>query len=91
VAGTLYAYTGGETLYYQQYLDDDTGKMLIAVPGGSYSMSPVDGLGYAPVPPGDGRWQGAALPPPPEPVPPAVQLPQPVTAPAPAPAPEGGE
>jgi hypothetical protein len=86
---TRYAYTGGAEMYYQDYTDDDTGRMLIAVPDGSYAMTPVNGEGTRPVPPNDGRWQWAPPPPPPVPDPPATQLPQPVTAPAPAPAPEG--
>lgn len=68
-------------MWYQAYLDSNTGKMLIAVPGGSFSMTPVDaGL---PVPPSDGRW--ADIPAPPPAAKPAV------SAPAPAPAPEGGD
>lgn len=80
-------------MYYLSYMDTDTGRMLVAVPGGSYSMTPVNGPDANPVPPNDGRWQDAPPPPPPVPDPPAVQLPQPVTAPEPepAPAPIGGD
>lgn len=55
-----YPYLGTQETWYQAYLDDDTGEMLIAVPGESYSMSPVaSGL---PVPPNDGRWETPAEP-----------------------------
>jgi hypothetical protein len=83
-----YTYLGHQELWYQAYLDDATGHMLIAVPGGGpYSMSPVEnGLT---VPPPDGRWAATVPPVPPVAVPAPVPVPQP--APAPEPAPEGGE
>lgn len=84
-----FAYLGNQTMLYQGYLDEATGRMLIAGPGNSYEMSAVDpGL---PVPPGDGRWQAAddddsapvwSSPPSPEPASEPAE---------PAPAPEGGE
>lgn len=74
-----YAYLGATTLIYQDYLDDATGKMLVAEPGGTYSMSAITN---APVPPSDGRW--AAVQPPPPASPPAPPVP-------PAPAPTGGD
>ena len=78
-----YPYLGGMELWYQGYLDTATGKMLIAQPGGTYSMFPVDpGL---PVPPSDGRWGAPAVPPA------VVPVSVPAPAPAPAPAPQGGE
>jgi len=76
-------------MYYQDYRDVSTGRMLIAEPGESYSMLAID-LNH-PVPPTDGRWAGAPPQPPPPPFVPATQLAQPVTAPAPAPAPQGGD
>jgi hypothetical protein len=78
-----YDYLGGQELWYQDYLDDATGHMLIAQPETAYSMSAVNGA--LAVPPPDGRW---AVPAPPEPPPPPVVI-QP--APAPEPAPEGGD
>lgn len=87
MAAAQYAYTGGTEMWYQQYRDTDTGRMLITEPGGSYSMEPTDpGLGLS-VPPGDGRW--LETPAPVAPAPPAP-APVPAPAPAPAPAPEGG-
>ena len=100
VAAAGYAYTGGTEMYYQQYMDNATGKMLVAQPGGVYDMfacdtGPADDDGVPtalPVPPMDGRWAGAPPPPPPIITPVPVQPPQPVTASAPAtPAPQGGE
>jgi hypothetical protein len=85
VAGP-YPYLGHQEMWYQGYLDDATGKMLIALPDESYSMSPVNEGN--PVPPNDGRW------PVPD-VPASPADPEPVwSAPAPAPEqaePEGGE
>lgn len=79
-AGTC-EYTGQFKLGYPSYRDAETGKMLVAEPGGTYSIDPVDGV--APVPPPDGRWltpgsgaggtSGGPPPPPPAvPAPPAV-------------------
>lgn len=97
MAEPLYTYTGGAEMYYQAYRDAETGRMLVAQPGGSYLMvacdqGPADENGNPtalPVPPADGRWADAPPPPPPASTPPVVQPPQPVTA-QPAPAPEGG-
>ena len=80
-----YAYLGGDTFVYRSYLDDDTGKVLIASPGGTYSMTPVDGNWS--VPPNDGRWAEPAAADPP----PVWSQPVPAPAPAPEPAPEGGD
>jgi len=68
---------------YQEYLDLDTGRMLIAAPGDDYAMTPVDPP--RPVPPADGRWEPATQLPPP-----VVFTPLPAPAPA-APASSGGE
>ena len=76
-----YLYLGTQENWYQDYLDDATGKMLAAQPGESYSMTGVNG---GPVPPTDGRWSDPSGTPEPEPV---------WSAPAPAPEqaqPEGG-
>ena len=89
MAAERYVYTGGAGMYYQDYRDLDTGKMLVAEAGGSYAMQSIDL--NRPVPPNDGRWEGAPPPPPPPVRPPVIQPPQPVVAaPAPAPDPEGG-
>ena len=56
-----YPFHGATGLSYTQYLDTGTGRMLQAVPGGSYTMAPVPGNPGLPVPPGDGLW-GPELP-----------------------------
>lgn len=69
-AGTC-EYTGQFTLGYPDYRDTETGRMLVAEPGGAYDIAAVDGV--APVPPADGRWQdGGSGGPPPPPPPPAI-------------------
>lgn len=78
-----YAYTGGATMYYQDYRDAETGKMLVASPGETYWIVAIDDTRF-PVPPSDGRWMEAPPPPPPPPS-------GPKSVSAPAPAPEGGE
>lgn len=46
-------YLGLSTLGYPSYADTDTGRMLVADPGGSYGIRAIeDGA----VPPPDGRW-----------------------------------
>jgi hypothetical protein len=79
-----FTYTGQSTLGYFSYADLDSGEMLVADPGGSYSIRAVEpGL---PVPPGDGRWTAA---PPGRPPDSRKKSPgYPVTV---RPAPEGGE
>lgn len=78
-----FTYLGGQELTYPAYKDAATDRLLVAEPGGSYDMFPVDaGL---PVPPSDGRW-AEDVPPPALPAP----DPLPALAPAPEPAPEGG-
>jgi hypothetical protein len=81
VAGP-FNYTGVSTLGYFSYADTGTGKMLVADPGGSYSMRAID-PGLA-VPPPDGRWaipeqDGATArgaPPGPPPVPEVPEVPE---------------
>jgi hypothetical protein len=53
-----YSYLGLSTLGYPDFADLETGRMLVAEPGGSYGIRAIDGV--APVPPGDGRWGQAA-------------------------------
>jgi hypothetical protein len=92
VASPSYQYLGNDTVLYQSYLDDATGKMLIAEPGGGpYSMTPVDSLGWS-VPPNDGRWseEWTAILAKPVSAQPAPAVPAPAPAPS-APAPQGGE
>ncbi len=74
-----YPFLGITGRSYVQYLDDATGRMLITVPGGSYSMTPVSGAGNVPVPPGDGLWGPEETPPDDEPAvePPAADEPGP--------------
>jgi hypothetical protein len=71
VAGA-YTYLGGTTLGYSDYADLETGRMLVAEPGGQYQIRAADGI--SPVPPGDGRWDtpheaSSGGPPEPPPVP----------------------
>ena len=37
------AYTGHETLTFQDYIDAETGRTLTAKPGGSYDVVPASG------------------------------------------------
>jgi hypothetical protein len=73
-------YTGLNTFGYQDYRDADTGKMLVAEPGGSYQIEAIDGRST--VPPPDGRWSaasgggGAPPGPPPPPAVPAIPAPE---------------
>jgi len=60
---TAFAYLGTDTRGYVSYADTDTGRMLIADPGGTYGIRAVE-EGLA-VPPPDGRWASPAEPPPP--------------------------
>ena len=74
-----YTYLGLTTLGYMDYADLATGKTLVAEPGGSYAIRPVEP--GSPVPPGDGRWAAPASGPPPRTAPPAPppvpEVPQP--------------
>ena len=58
-----YPYLGATGLNYTQYLDTGTGRMLQALPGGSYDMQPVPGAPGLSVPPGDGHWGPQTAPP----------------------------
>jgi hypothetical protein len=81
VAGP-FTYTGVSTLGYFSYADTGTGKMLVADPGGSYSIRAID-PGLA-VPPPDGRWAATGQdytitwepPPSPPPVPEVPEVPE---------------
>lgn len=54
MADAAYMFTGYATRGYPSYADLETGRMLIADPGGTYQMRAINpGL---PVPPDDGRW-----------------------------------
>lgn len=56
-----YNYLGASQLGYPAYADLDTGRMLVAEPGGTYGMRAVEaGLS---VPPPDGRWGAPDGPP----------------------------
>ena len=66
-------YLGTSQLGYPAYADTSTGTMLIADPGGTYSIRAVE-EGLA-IPPPDGRWAAPSEPPPPaifSPPPPAA-------------------
>lgn len=53
-------YTGSGTRAYHDYLDEATGRMLEAKPGGTYEIRATwDKL---PVPPADGHWREAEPP-----------------------------
>lgn len=78
----FYSYLGGQDFYYQDYLDNATGRMLTVTAGGTYSMTAT--MAGKPVPPGDGRWSPVTPPAP-------VLTPAPAPAPEPEPAPDGGE
>jgi hypothetical protein len=58
-AGYGYLFTGHYSLYYLDYIDLNTLETLFAVPGLSYSMTPVNHGGLS-VPPADGRWLGGS-------------------------------
>ena len=79
MAGGPYSFVGLNTLGYPDYRDLATGRMLVADPGGSYSIAAIDA--QLAVPPPDGRWQaGRGAPPGLPPVPPAVPPVPPVPA-----------
>lgn len=62
-----FTYLGGQEMHYHDYLDGETGKMLIAVPRDEpYSLVSVDPSRF-PVPPTDGRWESLSPDPPAEP------------------------
>ena len=56
-----FAYYGHVTRYYLDYLDQVTGQTLVAVPGGSYAMAPVNSRAGLTVPPPDGEWTPPAV------------------------------
>jgi hypothetical protein len=56
-----FQYLGYAETGYPSFVDEGTGRMLVAEPGGSYAMRAVE-EGIA-VPPADGRWAPAAPPP----------------------------
>jgi hypothetical protein len=58
---TTYPYYGHLTLYYLDYLDLVTQQTLVAAPGGSYAMTPVNSRAGLTVPPPDGRWVSAGF------------------------------
>lgn len=51
-----YPFLGGTGRSYVQYIDEATGRILQAQPGGTYVMQPVPGAGDVSLPPGDGLW-----------------------------------
>jgi hypothetical protein len=56
-APTAYEFYGHQTLYYPDYLNNNTRQLLAAVPGVSYVMSVASGRSPGlTVPPADGRW-----------------------------------
>ncbi len=60
----LYAYLGGDDRNYQDYIDAATGRMLEVTCGGVYDVRVAPGRHPGlPLPPGDGRWGPASLPP----------------------------
>ena len=54
-------YYGHYVLYYLDYADQITGKTLVAVPGGSYSMTAANSRAGLTVPPPDNRWDTPGL------------------------------
>ena len=52
-----FSFTGQSTLGYFSYADTDTGRMLVADPGGTYGIRATE-QGLV-VPPPDGRWTSA--------------------------------
>jgi hypothetical protein len=58
---TTYPYYGHLTLYYLDYLDLVTQQTLVASPGQSYAMTPVNSRAGLTVPPPDGRWVSAGF------------------------------
>jgi hypothetical protein len=59
-AGAQYQYLGHVQAYYLDYLDVLTQKTLSAVPGGFYSMVPVNSRAGLTVPPPDHSWNPPA-------------------------------
>ena len=60
--GPVYhSYYGHYVLYYEDYVDQVTSKILIAVPGGSYAMAVVSNRAGLTVPPPDNRWDTPGL------------------------------
>ena len=53
-----FTYVGYGTRGYAEYVDVNTGKMLLAEQGGTYEMRPT--WQDLPVPPADGLWTEAA-------------------------------
>jgi len=51
-----FQYIGHVPAFYLDYLDTFTGKTLSVVPGGSYSMTPVNSRAGLTVPPPDHSW-----------------------------------
>jgi hypothetical protein len=82
--GILYLYIGHVPAFYLDYLDTATQETLAVVPGGSYSMVPVNSRAGLTVPPPDSCWLTATnrfaprlvffRPPVPEPQPPPEVL-----------------
>jgi hypothetical protein len=75
-----FTFTGQSTLGYFSYADTDTGRMLVADPGGTYGIRATE-AGLA-VPPPDGRWTGAQAPASPSSLPSTAPPKPPVTVPA---------
>lgn len=50
-----YRFGGDQITTYTQYLDVETARTLVAVPGEVHNVIPAAGAGDLPVPP-DGRW-----------------------------------
>lgn len=53
---TSFQYYGHMPLIYLDYLDVSDGQTLVALPGGSYLMTPVNSRRGLTIPPPDGRW-----------------------------------
>ena len=53
---TTWQFTGNYPLFYPQFLDAATERMLTVQPGGTYDIMPVGGDPGVTDPPGDGRW-----------------------------------
>ena len=58
--GAQFQYLGHVQAYYLDYLDTLTGKTLSAVPGGFYSMVPVNSRAGLTIPPPDHSWNPPA-------------------------------
>lgn len=55
-AGTQFVYIGHVPAFYLDYLDTLTQETLAVVPGGSYSMTPVNSRAGLTIPPPDDCW-----------------------------------